>query len=428
MKQRLKGFIFLISIIFLIAYVTSEYYAKKVNAEVDIYKEQLSVLYNAHEVVYRIMAIQEGLYSVAYGSFKDPELVKLHFPELEKRLRELSTSVGYIYFFDRADELFKTYSHHVDVIETIYPKYFEKVKTAIEAKEGPPKNIYIKEAIATGEGLEVIVKELDKLIGQQYEKTSSSLPTVTARMRGIRNVTGILFFNSIVLLSILMFYSCKPFKRTLLPFLKAIKAGDYAYADKIAVADGECTREIISTFNTIIRGIKEGEKASESLTITDGLTGVYNRRYFDMRLDEEMNRSIRYGNIFSLSIIDIDHFKVVNDAFGHQVGDSVLKEVVMLIKDNSRETDIVARYGGEEFVIIYPCTPKSGVLTHIERLREVVECHKFKDLDRKVTISIGAADSSGKNNAYQIVQEADTTLYMAKSKGRNRCVIAGITA
>ena len=110
------------------------------------------------------------------------------------------------------------------------------------------------------------------------------------------------------------------------------------------------------------------------------------------------------------------------------MGDSVLKELVMLMKDNSRETDIMARYGGEEFVIIYPCTPKSGVLSQVERLREVVEGYKFKELERPVTISIGGADSAGKITAEQVIQEADSNLYLAKNRGRNRCVITGVTA
>ena len=197
---------------------------------------------------------------------------------------------------------------------------------------------------------------------------------------------------------------------------------------RIKGEDDGCSKEIISGFNTIIDKIKEGEKASESLTITDPLTGAYNRRYLDIRLAEEMNRSIRYGTIFSISLIDIDHFKEINDTFGHQVGDSVLNELTHLIKDNSRETDIVARYGGEEFIIIYPCTPKSGVLTQVERLREIVESYKFKELERPMTISIGVSDSAGKMTSEQVVQEADSNLYLAKNRGRNRCVITGVTA
>ncbi len=426
-KQRLKGFLLLISIIFIIAYIASEYYTRRIDAEIEVYRSRVDILYNAHEVLYHAVAIQEDLYSLLSGAYKNPESVKEQLDHLDQGIKGLSTSVSYIYYTGRADALFKTYSHHVEVIDTIYPKFLEKVKTAIEMKDERERTIYLKEAVETGEGLEVIVRELDKFLEEEYKKINSSLPTVTEQMRWIRNVTGILFFIAMIVSSFLMFYSCRPLKRTLQPFLKAIKAGDYHAANKVEADNEECSREIVSTFNTIIERIKEGEKSSESLTITDPLTGVYNRRYFDIRLDEEMNRCIRYGTIFSLSLIDIDHFKEINDTFGHQVGDSVLKELVLLIRDSSRETDIVARYGGEEFVIIYPCTPKLGVLSQVERLREKVEGYQFKDLPRPVTISIGAADSAGKTNPALVIQEADSNLYMAKHRGRNRCVIIGVT-
>src|SRR3990172_2660760 len=428
MRQRLKGFLLLISISFIFLYAASEYFARKVDAEVEVSNQRLAILYNAHEVLYQLMAIQKGMHSLLNGTFEDPVLITTSIPDLEQGVNDLSTSISYIYYVGKDDPLFRTYSHHVEVIDTIYPKFIDKIKTAVEAKEKRERERYLWEAIETGEELEVIVRELDKFLEQEYKKINDSFSGMPARMRWIRNVTGGLFFMAIVILSYLMFYSCGPLKKTLLPFLETIKAGDYINACRMKGEDDGCSNEIISGFNTIIDKIKEGEKASESLTITDPLTGAYNRRYLDIRLAEEMNRSIRYGTIFSISLIDIDHFKEINDTFGHQVGDSVLKELVMLMKANSRETDIVARYGGEEFIIIYPCTPKSGVLTQVERLREVVEGYKFKELERPVTISIGGADSAGKITAEQVIQEADSNLYLAKNRGRNRCVITGVTA
>ncbi|MBI5096133.1 MAG: GGDEF domain-containing protein [Nitrospirae bacterium] len=428
MRQRLKGFLLFVSISFLLVYAASEYFARRVDAEVEVANQRLVILYNAHKVIYNIEAIQEGLYSLLIETSEDPDYVTARFPDLEQGVKNLSTSVSYIYYVGKDDPLFRTYSHHVEVIDTIYPKFIDKIKTAVEAKEKRERERYLREAIETGEGMEAIVRELNKFLEQEYKKINSSFSIASQEMRWIRNVTGGLFFIAIVILSYLMFYSCRPFKKALLPFLETIKAGDYANACRIKGEDDGCSNEIISGFNTIIDKIKEGEKASESLTITDPLTGAYNRRYLDIRLAEEMNRSIRYGTIFSISLIDIDHFKEINDTFGHQVGDSVLKELVMLMKANSRETDIMARYGGEEFIIIYPCTPKSGVLTQVERLREVVEGYKLKELERPVTISIGGADSAGKITAEQVIQEADSNLYLAKNRGRNRCVITGVTA
>ena len=427
MRQRLKGFVLLISVIFLIAYITSEYYAKKVDTEVDIYNKRINILYNAHEVLYHITAIQKGNYSFLYGTFDEAniDLMKSNFTELDQSISELSRGVSYIFYAGMDDSSFRVYSHHVEVIDNLNHKFTEKVKTAIETKDQNDRKKYLKEAIEIGEGVEVFVRELDKFVDEEYRKIKESLPTVTEKMRRIRNITGLIFFSTILLSSVLFFSSCTPMINMRL-FSKAMK--ERKHACDVEMDNAECTREVASAFNTVFANMKKGEESSESLTITDPLTEVYNRRYFDIRVDEEMNRCIRYGTIFSVSIIDIDHFKAINDTYGHQAGDLVLKEVVALIRDNSRETDMVARYGGEEFVIIYPCTPKRGVLTHIERFREVVESHRFKDIDRRITISIGAADSAAKNNVYQVIQEADSNLYMAKNKGRNRCVIAGVTA
>ena len=427
MRQRLKGFVLLISLIFIIAYITSEYYAKKVDAEVDIYNQRINILYNAHEVLYHVTALQEGSYSLIYGSFGEDNVdeIKSNFTELDQGISELSRGVSYIFYAGMDDGSFRVYSHHVEVIDNLNHKYIEKIKAALETKDQNDRKKYLKEAIEIGEGEEVFIRELDRFADEEYRKIKESLPTVTGKMRRIRNITGLIFFSTILLLSVLFFSSCTPLINMRL-FLKAMKEGDHACdAD---MDNAECTREVASAFNTVFEKVKKDEESSESLTITDPLTEVYNRRYFDIRVEEEMNRCVRYGTIFSVSIIDIDYFKAINDTYGHQAGDLVLKEVVALIRDNSRETDIVARYGGEEFVIIYPCTPKRGVLTHIERFREVVESHKFKDIDRRITISIGAADSAAKNNVYQVIQEADSNLYMAKNKGRNRCVIAGVTA
>lgn len=423
MHQRLKGYILLIATIFIVAYIISEYYLKGVDREVNLYKQQVNALYNTHEVLFHVTAIQKGLYSLQHGTSKDHEPMKRHFRDLEQGIESLSVAVSYIYYSGRSDDLFKTYSHHVEVIDTIYYKFIEKVKIALAAKEGPERELYLRDAIESGEGLEALVAELEKFTENDHEQVAESITATTGRIRRIRNIVGIMVFIAIGISSIIMFCLYRPCRK-MLPFLKAIKEGDYDY--KVNTDNEGCCGEIVSTFNMIRDRIKKDEETSESLIITDPLTGIYNRRYFDIRIDEEMNRCIRYGTIFSLSLIDIDHFKEVNDTYGHQVGDSVLKEVVMLIRNNSRETDIVARYGGEEFAIIYPCTPKSGVLSHIERLREAVEEHKFRDLNRSVTISIGAADSTAKREPHQVIEEADSSLYMAKSKGRNRCVIVGV--
>src|SRR3989304_793500 len=178
MRQRLKGFLLLISISFLLVYAASEYFARRVDAEVEVSNQRLVILYNAHKVIYNIIAIQEGLYSLLSETIKDPDYVTARFPDLEQGVQGLSTSVSYIYYVGNDDPLFRTYSHHVDVIDYIYPKFINKIKTAVEAKEKRERERYLREAIETGEGLEVLIKEVDKFLDQEYKKINSSFPII----------------------------------------------------------------------------------------------------------------------------------------------------------------------------------------------------------------------------------------------------------
>jgi len=425
MKERLKVYLFLISVTFVIAYFLSEYFAKEVDLEVKVYNQKISILHNAHRVIYHMTAIQEGLYRIYYTGYENVGPMKEHLKELEEGIQNLTRGVGYIFYAGRDDDMFRTYAYHVEVMETLYPKFIDRVNIALTAEGIKERREALKAALEESEGLGVILHEIERFVDMEYEKTTELLPTVTVQMRRIRNITGSLFFVAIVITSLLMFYSCKVYRK-LLPFITSIREGRYDSTID-ASSDHECGHEIVSVLSAMAERLKENETIYQSMTIIDPLTGAYNRRYFDIRIEEEMNRSIRYGTIFSLSIIDVDHFKEINDTYGHQVGDSILKELVEIIKKNSRETDILARYGGEEFAIIYPCTPKSGVLTQAERLREIVERHRFEDLDRSLTISIGIADSAGKNSSEKVIQEADDNLYTAKRSGRNRCVIAGVS-
>lgn len=425
MKDRLKTYLFLVFILFLVIYLTSEHLAKKIDEEVELYNQHVSLLYNSHEVLYHITAIQEGIYSLEYGTIDSAEPIKAHLKSLEQGIEGISNGISYIFYARGDDDAFKGYANNLDAIQNLYPKFVAQVNEATSALDARERRKHIEETIEITGKMEYFLNEIDKYMDGEHKAVKAFLPTITAKMRWIRNITGILFFCVIVILSVMYFYSCKSFKR-MFPYLSAIKEGIYDV--KVELGDTPCERAVQSTFNTVLERVKDFEKSSSELTIIDSLTGAYNRRYFDIRINEEMSRYSRHGTIFSLSLIDIDHFKNINDTLGHQVGDLILKELVTLIKETVRDTDMVARYGGEEFAIISPYTPKSGVLTLVERLRDVVEKNAFTSLGRPLTISIGVADSAGKNTAEQIIGEADSSLYIAKNSGRNMCVIGGVTS
>lgn len=175
--------------------------------------------------------------------------------------------------------------------------------------------------------------------------------------------------------------------------------------------------------------IKNGELYQKTLelSITDALTGLYNRRYFVRRYQEEVESSIRYRTGFSVLMIDIDHFKSFNDTYGHKVGDEILKRIAYIFSSRVRKIDMVARYGGEEFIILFPRVKKKEAFDLAEKLRKSIELSKFifegQPIEQKITISIGVAsfpdDSSESKN---ILEYADIALYRAKKNGRNQTV------
>jgi diguanylate cyclase (GGDEF)-like protein len=184
---------------------------------------------------------------------------------------------------------------------------------------------------------------------------------------------------------------------------------------------------LLSTFAHLAAGALENARLHAqtlSLATTDTLTSLLNRRVFDERLHGEMQRARRYGKSFSLLMLDIDHFKNVNDSYGHPAGDAVLKQLAAILKKQARDVDNVARYGGEEFVIIAPELNGSSAKLVGERIRKAVASTAFVLPDGReigVTVSIGiACYPHCADNAETMVERADQTLYLAKREGRNR--------
>lgn len=169
----------------------------------------------------------------------------------------------------------------------------------------------------------------------------------------------------------------------------------------------------------------------EQENILDPLTGVYNRRYLDRRLLEEVARALRYSQELSVLMLDIDHFKNINDEYGHQAGDNILISLGELLGNELRQSDILARYGGEEFLVLMPGMPAQPAMVVAERMRSVVESKEFvveNEVTRHVirlTVSIGEASfGNGIDYGKQLVSAADEALYRAKEEGRNRVQMA----
>jgi diguanylate cyclase (GGDEF)-like protein len=164
------------------------------------------------------------------------------------------------------------------------------------------------------------------------------------------------------------------------------------------------------------------------LTTIDGLTQIFNKRYFTENMEREISRSQRYGRALTLIMFDIDHFKAINDESGHLAGDHVLKHLANAVRSKIRREDVFARYGGEEFAILLPEVGIRGATTTAEKIRKVVEKTEFVFEEEviPVTISLGVAGVTKEiTDADALVKAADERLYEAKRSGRNRVCHAG---
>jgi diguanylate cyclase (GGDEF)-like protein len=173
--------------------------------------------------------------------------------------------------------------------------------------------------------------------------------------------------------------------------------------------------------------LRSQNKKLEKIAITDPLTQAFNRRHFFDLAEKEIQRAKRYGHPLSVMLLDVDHFKVVNDHYGHRVGDQVLVDVVRLCQENIRNIDVFARYGGEEFVILMPETNCSEICVMADRICTLVAATPITvgALNISVTLSIGVACWDGEQdvNFDQLLSRADIALYRAKDKGRNTVVV-----
>jgi len=183
----------------------------------------------------------------------------------------------------------------------------------------------------------------------------------------------------------------------------------------------EKVRERTRQLEVANRQLREEKITLQITSITDGLTGVYNRTYALERFDQEVGEAKRYRKKLSVIMFDLDHFKRVNDFFGHQIGDSVLQRVAQIFRYTMRDSDLIGRYGGEEFLIVLPETDCIEAAFVAERIRKDVEAQEWSEPQLHVTISGGVSEYSG-GEAEQLIHRADSLMYQAKQLGRNRIV------
>jgi diguanylate cyclase (GGDEF)-like protein len=179
---------------------------------------------------------------------------------------------------------------------------------------------------------------------------------------------------------------------------------------------------LIRRYNALLDEIDRQKAELERSAIRDGLTGLYNHRYITNRLAQEVARCVRYKDDLAIIFLDLDHFKRINDTFGHATGDEVLRAVAVAIRGSLRASDLVGRYGGEEFLAILPNQRSEGAMVAAERVRRAVESLSFSDESLRVTISGGIATLDPGGRPEDLIARSDERLYRAKEEGRNRIV------
>ncbi len=291
---------------------------------------------------------------------------------------------------------------------------------------------------------DIIINYLDKSLEVMDREARTRMVYAGSVKNKVDALLTIGAIASVVTVFVLIAYLSRSILRPILVFKEgAFIIGRGNLDHRIDIRDGIEINLLADEFNRMTERLKESyaglEKKVEErtkdlnglniklqeLSITDGLTGVYNQRFFYEKLAEEIKRAERYGHPLSLIMSDIDHFKHYNDAHGHVEGDNALSGVASCVRRNVRDLDIVARYGGEEFSVILPETGKKEAVDVAERIRRCMQVQPFPRKDAQtcgnLTISLGvaafpddAADPKG------LVEKADAALYRAKSNGRNR--------
>lgn len=265
----------------------------------------------------------------------------------------------------------------------------------------------------------------DKFYGVVNREIHDELAAIhSAKQRALFLISAILVVSSLLAATVGIALA-----RSVLVPLHELEEGTRRFASgelssRVNVAAKNELGHLAKTFNDMAEQIERNEKELEELSIHDGLTGLFNKLEFTRRLRDEVARAKRYNGVFSLIMMDIDHFKAVNDTYGHQAGDKVLRAVSALIKKEIRTMDFVARYGGEELVAVLPETPGAAAFHVAERMRKALAAHAIeisKEKTISVTISLGVADFPHDADAEEaLVGAADQALYAAKNSGRNQ--------
>ncbi len=273
------------------------------------------------------------------------------------------------------------------------------------------------------ERIESLFEMVIRLAGEEIKAEHQRVRDATRRM--LVHVGGVLVFG--ILSALVAGWAIRRSVRSPLQQLNdgVERIGRGELSHRAPVPGGDEFGQLATALNRMAHNLQRSYAELEELSLRDALTQLYNRRELQLRLSTELDRASRHDEPLSLLMIDIDHFKAVNDRHGHLVGDATLRSVARVLLADVRPSDLVARYGGEEFVVLLPETTAAGAGLIAERIRRRIAqtpLHEGDDAPLAVTVSIGVAahPEHGGGDGLALLRAADRALYAAKSGGRNR--------
>lgn len=312
----------------------------------------------------------------------------------------------------------------VDAILRAFGDYFARIERLVRESKplGPAELEQFRRERSDLPRLQALAEEFAEIQAADLERSRVALGKRVARdRRSIFLTLAAVGAASALLGALLLQRVVRPLSR-LRRAVDALGRGDVR--SRVPVTGADEVGALSDAFNRMATQLAEERARLIVISLTDALTGLANRRHFDRQLAQEISRARRYRRALSLVMVDLDHFKRLNDTYGHQTGDRVLQALARTIEREVRPSDFAARIGGEEFAIVFPETSLRTAVHVAERLRKAVEAAGGQDGLPAITASFGVAAWSEGLDGNQLLAAADAALYRAKQAGRNRVAAA----
>ena len=390
------------------------------HARIEYIFEQLKTAMIKEDIIAGPPKSKKGLFSAfsksESGSFLDE--YKQSYNEVVNRLRS-TLDKKYASRLDNIAARIKTAQDTNDISdirESVFSLIFVYISETNQDRE--KVNAFVREVVGKILDIESRLAESFRQTDSMAQSNKGFETTLSSEMTGLRQSCDI---------ALSLDELKNQVSRRLGAIMKALEekqAKDRAIRDQVK----KNRNAFKSGFEKLKQELDQATKYSEELEEKlnhDQLTGAYNRRAYDRRVEEEMSRFLRYGTVFSLLLMDADKFKSVNDTYGHAIGDRCLQEIIKRTLPLLRKNDMLARYGGEEFMVIMPETDIEGAREAAEKIRRTIEKIEFiyKKEKVRVTVSIGVAQArKGDKTHHQVFERADIAVYKAKENGRNQVV------